>query len=121
MEDQLHTAIIALESAIQTREVELERMKKSLEHLRGSTPTYASAPKTLEWKDLGITEAAYRWLLEVGEPRATREIAEAIRDRGVQTTSRNYTATVYATLTNARTKFIRQDGLWAAIPPKKHR
>lgn len=119
MDDTLHTAIEALERAIQSRKIELTTMEQSLAALQGSAPEYAGTPKSNEWADVGITEAAYRWLTEVGEPRGTREIADAIRDRGVRTTSRNYTATVYATLANARTKFHRKEGLWSAVPEKK--
>ena len=75
--------------------------------LKGTDPNIVTAPKSTEWEGLGITEAAVRWLTEIGEPRGTRDIADAIRDRGVRTTSRNYTATVYATLANAKTKISR--------------
>jgi hypothetical protein len=119
MEDPLHTAIQALERAIQSREVELERMRNSLAQLRGSAPDYTAAPKTTEWEGMGITEAAQKWLVEVGEARGTREIADAIRDRGVRTLSRNYTATVYATLANAKSKFVRRDGLWSLKSVRK--
>lgn len=118
MEDALHTAIEALERAVQSRRAELTMMERSLEQLRGSAPDMVSEPHSLEWQGMGITEAAMKWLAEVNEPRSTREIADAIRSKGVKTSSRNYTATVYATLSNARTKFSRKDGLWTVIPPK---
>lgn len=113
MEDALHTAIEALERAIQSRKIELTNMERSLAQLKGSAPDFTTTPKTTEWEGLGITEAAEKWLAEVGGGKQTREIADAIRDRGVRTTSRNYTATVYATLANATSKFTRKDGLWS--------
>src|SRR4249919_2002296 len=119
MEDPLHTAINALERAIQSRKIELTAMERSLAQLKGTATDFVSTPKTTEWEALGITEAAIKWLGEVGEPKATREIADAIRDRGVQTSSRNYTATVYATLANATSKFVRKDGLWGLKSRKK--
>lgn len=118
MEDALHTAIEALERAIQSREIELTGMKRSLQQLQGTAPGFQPKPKSTEWAELGITEAAQNWLAEVGGFKATREIADAIRDRGVQTSSRNYTATVYATLANATSKFVRKDGLWGLKKPK---
>ncbi len=113
MEDRMQSAIDALERAIQERRVQLTTMEQSLAQLRGSAPDYATTPKTTEWVGLGLTEAAFRWLVEMGEPRGTREIADGIRDRGVQTGSNNFTATVYATLKNAKGKFVRTpEGLW---------
>ena len=51
--------------------------------------------------------------------RVPRDIADAIRDRGVRTLSRNYTATVYATLANAKSKFVRREGLWCLKSARK--
>ena len=113
MDDALHTAIEALERAIQSREIELTMMKRSLQALQGTAPDFQARPKSVEWAELGITEAAINFLGAVEGPKSTREIADAIRDRGVQTSSRNYTATVYATLANAKSKFVRKDGLWS--------
>lgn len=117
MEDPLHVAIEALQRAIQSREVELEGMKRSLNQLTNNAPEYIGTVKTNEWAGMGITDAAVLWLTEVGVPRSTPEIAEAIRDRGVRTRSKNYTATVYATLRNGLKWFVREDGLWRLATP----
>ncbi len=118
MDDQLLTnALDALERVIQAKRDELAAYERSLALMRQSSPNPEALPppRTNEWEKVGITEAAQRWLTEVNGPRGTREIADAIRDRGVRTQSRNYTATVYATLTNAKTKFKRVDGMWALV------
>lgn len=111
MEDALHTAIEALERAIQSRKIELTTMERSLAQLKGSAPHFSSPPKTTEWEGMGITEAAQKWLTEVG-PKHTVEIAEALLDHGVQTTSRNFRGTVYSTLAQNTSKFYRKGDLW---------
>jgi hypothetical protein len=60
---------------------------------------------------LGITDATIRWLREVGEPKNTRQIADELKRRGIQTRSKNWIATVYATLANAK-EFMRKDDKW---------
>lgn len=120
MEDTLASAIASLERAILSKkshihnmQAELVNMERAFAQLQGDA-NYVPHEVSDEWADVGITEAAMEWLLEVGEPRATREIADAIRDRGVKTRSKNFSNTVYATLKNAKTKFSRtDDGLWA--------
>lgn len=118
MDDPLQKAISELDRAIRFREVELEAMRKTRAQLAGQTDKPVE-PLSNEWEGMGITEASFKFLTEVGEPRGTREIADAIRSRGVRTTSHNYTATVYATLANAKSKFDRKDGLWTVKHAKK--
>jgi hypothetical protein len=60
---------------------------------------------------LGITDATIGWLREVGEPKNTRQIADELKRRGIQTRSKNWIATVYATLANAK-EFMRKDDKW---------
>jgi hypothetical protein len=109
--DNIQQAIDALERAVQEKRDELLRLEKALAALQQSTGQQAR-PRSAEYADIGITEAARRYLQEVGEPRATRDIADAIRQRGLATASRNFIATVYATLANSRQQFARHEGLW---------
>lgn len=60
---------------------------------------------------MGITDATIRWLREVGEPKNTRQIADELKRRGIQTRSKNWIATVYATLDNAK-EFKRKNKMW---------
>lgn len=66
------------------------------------------APIAQDFTGLGIVEAAKRWLSEVGEAKSTREIADAIRQRGLTTRSKDFIPTVYATLRNS--KDFKRDG-----------
>lgn len=121
MDDQLlHTALDGLERLIQHKRDELAGLEKTLTVLRGTAPDGSlPPPRSNEWTDIGITEASIRWLTEVGTPRGTREIADAIRDRGVRTRSKNFTATVFSTLTNNKKQFVRANGLWGLVPQAK--
>lgn len=118
MVDHVNVAIEAMERAIQDKRVELEQLERNLAGLRASKPDYHAPPKTTEWTGMSITDATIKFLLEMVVPQETRDIANALRDRGVRTSSRNFTATVYSTLANNRGKFERKEGLWSVIIPK---
>lgn len=63
-------------------------------------------------KGKGITEAAEIVLRETG-PRGTREIGQILLARGIQTKSRNFTASLYRCLLQAKDTFKRTpDGNW---------
>jgi hypothetical protein len=117
MED-LQAAIEALQRAREAKAAELQAIDHALEALRGSA---SSGPKPVEdrqtikkFKHMGIVAAARRYLAEQGEPRTTREIADALTDGGVETHSKNYIATVYATLNNTA-HFERKGGQWHLV------
>ena len=74
-------------------------------------------PRIKDFEDLGITAAARRYLREEREPRTTREIANALIDRGLKTTSKNWIATVYATLRNGKMFERTKDGKWELAEP----
>lgn len=61
-----------------------------------------SAPSEQDFKGLGIVDAAKRFVLEAGAPQTTRAIADALVQRGLETSSKNWLATVYSTLDNSR-------------------
>ena len=70
---------------------------------------------------LGILEASERLLREHPEGLPTQVIGKEILRRGVKTTSKRYTPTVYATLNKSR-KFVREgDGVEAVWKLKEAR
>lgn len=62
-----------------------------------------------DFKGLGITEAAKRLLRELGEPVDTGTIAQTLLKRGLETASKRFVPTVYATLDNSE-DFVRVGG-----------
>src|SRR5690242_10884834 len=78
----------------------------------------ATLPTRTDFKGLGIADAATRFIKEVGEPRETREIADALLARGFETKSKNFVATVYATLTNSKQFRRTKDDRWEPIGEK---
>jgi len=98
--EQLYTAIHAIDSAIRT-------LEKSASH----GATHVQQP----YDGIGIVDASTRWLREVGQPRSTREIADALLDRGFATRSKNFVATVYSTLYNSRRFERTLDGQWEIL------
>ena len=111
--DTVKTAIDALVHARQTKLQELQAIEQALQSLgvnvaRGPHPLKGRK----DFEDLGITIATKRYLGEVGEPRTTREIADALREGGVKTRSKKYIASVYATLHNSRAFKRTEDGRW---------
>jgi hypothetical protein len=110
MED-LTAAIEALQRARETKSAELDAICQALAAL-GVRPARETPVRThAEFEHLGIVAATKRYLSEEGAPRTTREIANALDARGVRTKSKNFAATVYATLDKAD-EFERNDGKW---------
>jgi hypothetical protein len=97
------TEAMALEQAIAV----LEGGAVLISGINGSTP---SGNKSYE--GLGIADAAARFIKEIGKPVGTREIADALLSRGLQTKSKNYVATVYATLDNSKQIIRTPEGNW---------
>ena len=115
MED-VQAAIEALRRARDAKRVELESIEQALEKIETlGTPTEggtARAQSSKDFEDLGITAAARRYLREQGEPRTTREIADALIARGLKTTSNNLIATMHATLRNSAAFQRTKDKRW---------
>jgi hypothetical protein len=112
MED-LKAAIEALQRARETKHAELMAIEQALEAL--SAPIEGGRPlrqTTKDFEDLGITAAARRYLREKREPRTTRESADALVAGGLKTNSKNWIATVYATLRNGRMFKRTNDDKW---------
>lgn len=72
----------------------------------------ANLPRKRDFDGLGIVEAAKRWLTEIGGEATTAEIAQQLLARGVETKSKRFVPTVYATLTNSK-EFTRHGDKWA--------
>jgi hypothetical protein len=108
----LNTAIEALQRARDAKLTELHAIEQALEALRA--PMEGRFPldqRTKDFEDLGITAAARRYLREQRAPRTTREIANALIAGGLKTNSKNWIATVYATLRNGK-MFKRTKDKW---------
>jgi hypothetical protein len=96
------------------RQAEIMALRQAIAILEGSTPDELPRLRSTEYEDLGITAATKRFLREVGEPQDTRSIADALRARGLKSESKNFIATLYATLNNGKQWFERTtDGRWA--------
>ena len=78
-------------------------------------------PASSEYAGLGIRDAAKRLLTEVGGPLATRELAEGVLKRGLETGSKNFTATMYTVLSTAPDIRRTADGRWELGAPDKAR
>lgn len=111
MGNEIDTAIHGLEQQIAVREAEIIKLREAVNTLRGVTTdvTPMAVPREGEYRGLGIVDAAKRWLQETGTSAPTRAIADTLRQRGVETKSKNFTATVYAVLT-ASPEFRRNKG-----------
>ena len=105
---------------IEQMEAELAKRKDdiiSLEHaiavLKGnaSNRELMNVPQSMEFQHLGTTEAVKRLLKEFG-PLGTRDLADKMQDRGIKTRSKNFVATVYATLEQNKSFKRSKDGLW---------
>ena len=114
MADAVETIRQELE-AIETRAAKL---RAALEALEG-TGIFIGGSRTgtvsREYDGLGIVDATKRFLAEVGEPRTTSEIKDALMNRGWTTRSKNATATIYATLDNSHQFKRTEDGRWEIL------
>lgn len=111
--EELKAAIEALERARHAKLAELQAIEQALEALRAPKEGRSQLrPRIRDFEDLGITAAARRYLREEREPRTTREIANALVAGGLKTTSKNWIATVYATLRNGRMFRRTSDDKW---------
>lgn len=105
-----------LKSELGKKRSEVQALEQAISVLEGSailiTGAGASVPTRRDFEDLGIADAAKRFIKEIGRPASTREIADALLSRGLKTKSRNYVATVYSTLDNSKTITRTPDGSW---------
>jgi hypothetical protein len=115
MANELEAALDALLATREAKRTELANVEEAIEQMRKMilvVPTSMVSPESGEYRGVPLSEAAFRWLKAVGGPRSTRDIADAIRAKGVETRSKNYIATVYASLIQNK-RFVRlDDGNW---------
>jgi hypothetical protein len=111
--EPLQEAIEALQRARNAKLAEVRAIDQALAAL-GAPMTSETQGRmgNRDFEDMGITTATKRFLAQVGGPRTTREIADALRERGVKTRSKKYTASVYATLHNSSAFKRTEDNRW---------
>ena len=112
MDEKVAHALHLLEQAEQRTLAELAGLRLAILQLREPLQVPA-APHRGPYSGLGIVDATTRWLTAVGEPRTTREIADALQDGGLDTKSKKFVATVYATLKNSPKVRRTGNGAWA--------
>jgi hypothetical protein len=107
-----------LKGALATKEREAEALRAAIAVLSGEMvqQVMSTAGRRLDYQDLGVTAAAKKFLREMlPEPQDTRAIADALLNRGLQTNSKNFIATVYATLNNGKMFRRTKDNRWALV------
>lgn len=117
--DAMQTAVAGLEKARLEAAREVARWQHKLSSLDDALKSLQhqvlvidddQLPKKQDFADLGIVEAAKRWLQEVGSA-TTGSIAEQLLARGLRTKSKRFVPTVYSTMQNSKL-FKRVDGEW---------
>jgi hypothetical protein len=98
-----------LRAEIERREDELNALRRALGVLEGSNTNG-------EFAGRGIPEAAADVIREIG-PQTTRNLAETLLQRGIKTRSKNFPATVNATLANSG-EFVRAGKRWCLVEPR---
>ena len=93
-----------LRHELDRKRAEAKALEQAIALLSGSDTVviYDSGPVQQDFKGLGIVDAATRYLREVGEPKSTKDIADELLKRGLETNAKKWTATVYATLDNSK-------------------
>jgi hypothetical protein len=113
--------IEAIEQEISRKRNELMALEQALSVLKGdniNAIALGNLPKTREFEHLGIVEATTHLLKELG-PLDTRTISDKLMDRGLRTRSKNFVATVYATLDNSpKFKRDKKSSLWELVEEK---
>ena len=106
-----------LKAALAEKEREAEALRTAIQILSGETIQHvmSTAGKRMDYQDLGVTAAAKRFLREMPEPQDTRAIADALLKRGLTTSSKNFIATVYATLNNGKMFKRTKDNRWQLV------
>jgi hypothetical protein len=116
-------ALDMLEQDREQKRRELAALEQAIALLRGEVVLVADSrtrlPSSSEFKGLGIVDAAQRLIKEMGEPQTTREIADGLLNRGLETRSKNFVATVYATLENSKGIKRTSDNRWDSTEKSK--
>lgn len=110
LEVELRKAEAELEGLVKVQQ-KVDGLRMALAAMRGEALPSLDG-RSREFEDLGVTGAARRFLREQSEPQDTRSIADALLNRGLKTNSKNFIATVYATLNNGKMFKRTRDGRW---------
>lgn len=114
---QLDSARAAQVSVVTHEQAKLAQLEQAIAQLQHTVLVIdpEHLPKRTDYEHLGPTEAAKRWLEEVGTPQHTEDIAKALLERGIKTKSNRYTPNVYSSMKNSA-MFFRvgegKDGVW---------
>jgi hypothetical protein len=103
-----------LRDALVEQEKKVASLKAAIAALSGDdiAAAIAGVGARTDYQDLGVTAAAKKFLREMKEPQDTRAIADALLARGLRTYSKNFIATVYATLNNGKSFKRTTDNRW---------
>lgn len=106
-----------LRDALAAKEREAQALRTAIAALSGEDVAAAMSGVTqrTDYQDLGVTAATKKFLREMGEPQDTRAIADALLSRGLRTHSKNFIATVYATLNNGKVFKRTKDARWELV------
>lgn len=98
---------------------QIEMIDRTIEQMEATIAVISpsSVPHSTEYAGLSIAEAARRFLTERGTPATTREIAEALLAKGLTTTSKNFSMTVY-TILRETAGFERKTPYWQLATSK---
>ena len=110
-----------LREALSQKEREAQSLRTAIAALSGAdlATAMSGVGQRTDYQDLGVTAAAKKFLREMGEPQDTRAIADALLSRGLKTHSKNFIATVYATLNNGKVFKRTKDARWQLVDEKK--
>jgi len=98
---------------------QIEMIDRTIEQMEATIQAISPSalPKSTKYADMSIAEAARAFLTDKGSPATTREIADALIDNGVKTTSKNFSMTVYTILRETQ-GFDRKTPYWSLTPAK---
>jgi len=99
---------------------QIDMIDKTIEQMEATIQAISPSlvPKSTKYAEMSIAEAARTFLVEKGGPATTREIADALIDNGVKTTSKNFSMTVYTILRETQ-GFDRKTPYWQLAKTKK--
>lgn len=117
---ELREALAALERAHQAKLAEAQHIEASIRSLKGVlllVPDNAALPTSMEFANMGASEAARALIKAAGRPMTTRELVDGMTQKGWRTRSRNATATLHATLANAPKEWrrLQDSGEWEYV------
>jgi hypothetical protein len=103
--DQQEQSLLDDIKTLREARASLEKINGTARSEEGTQPLTQGIPPVDQWSGVGITEGAERLLTTEG-PMDTRDIADALRARGVKTKSTSFIPTVYASLRESK-RFVR--------------